>query len=131
MNRKKLFIRLAVLVIVVFLINTLSFKFYWYSSMWWFDMFMHFLAGFWLSLCIIWLLKLENFSFKNILKIILFVLIIGLLWEMYEFYVDDNIARNGISTLDSTSDLFFDLAGGFSAILYVTKRFMNKTDIAV
>lgn len=94
-------------------------------------MFMHFLGGFWLVLYLAWFFNPKEINLKVILKMISGVLLIGLLWEVYEFYVDDNIAKNGISILDSTSDLFLDLAGGFSAILYVMKRFMSKTDIAV
>lgn len=125
MNRRKLLIRLAALIIFIFLVNSLSYKFYWYQSIWWFDMFMHFLGGFWLSLYLIWFLNPKEINSKIIIRIILGVFVIGIMWEFYEFYVDDTLAKNGISSLDSTSDMFFDLAGGLTAIVYFMKRFMT------
>lgn len=88
-------------------------------------MFMHFLGGFWLSLYLIWLFNPQEINLKTVTKVILGVFLIGIMWEFYEFYVDDNLAKNGISFLDSTSDMFLDLTGGLTAIIYFMKRFMN------
>jgi len=88
-------------------------------------MFMHFLGGFWLSLYLIWLLNPKEINLKTIFRIMVGVFIIGIMWEFYEFYVDDTLAKNGISILDSTSDMFLDLTGGLTAVFYFMKRFMN------
>lgn len=128
MERKKLFKRLAYLIFFIFLANFLANKFHWYFSIWYFDMVMHFLGGFWLSLVFIWLFSYKKVSFEvnfqSIFKILLGVLIIGIFWEIFEFYFINYIAENPFKILDTTSDLFFDLLGGISAIFYFSKRVM-------
>jgi hypothetical protein len=127
MNQKKLLVRLASLVIFIFLVNTLSYKFYWYSSMWWFDMFMHFLGGAWVALFVVWIFKYQAIDNSKIFKITLGVLTVAISWEIFEFLVDGNLAKDGISVLDSISDVFLGLAGGLTAIFYSMKRLMNVT----
>jgi hypothetical protein len=48
----------------------------------------------------------------------LFVLILGILWELFEVLTHNYIARDLFNTLDTVSDLFFDLAGGAFAVFY-------------
>jgi len=131
MNRKKLFIRLALLISFIFIINSIANKFYLYSSIIYFDMIMHFLGGFWLSLFFIWLYKEEKFNSINILKIMLSVLFVGAFWEIFEIVVNDSLAHNPFDALDTFSDLFFDLFGGITAIFYVMKRIMKKSEDTV
>ncbi len=123
---KKLFKRLTILIISIFLLHSLATKFYWYSAIWWFDMPMHFLGGLWLGLCFIWILEKKTLSIKSILHIILSVLLVGILWELFELYFVNLIARNPFDILDTLSDIFFDLAGGFLAILYFFKYCYNN-----
>jgi len=86
---------------------------------------MHFLGGIWLGLAFIWLFKIEKISFKLILKIILGVLLISILWEVFEIILDKNITGNSFNTLDTISDISFDLAGGFFAVLYFLRKIMS------
>ncbi len=125
MNAKKFLIRLLLLILSIFLLNYLAMSFYWYSSIWYFDMIMHFLGGIWLGLAFIWLFKIEKISFKLILKIILGVLLISILWEVFEIILDKNITGNSFNTLDTISDISFDLAGGFFAVLYFLRKIMS------
>ncbi len=99
-------------------------RFYWYFSIWWSDMPMHILGGFWLGLVFIYFLKIKDLSFSTILKIILGALVIGLLWEVFEILVDKTIIQNPFNTLDTLSDICFDLAGAGIAIFYFAKRIM-------
>ena len=122
MDRKKLFKRLAILIFLIFIINFFANKFYWYSSVWYFDMLMHFLGGFWVGLAFLLFLFKENLSFFLILKIILGVLVIGFLWEVFEILVNNTIAQNPFNVLDTASDIFFDLSGGLFAMFYYLKR---------
>ncbi len=122
MDRKKLFKILAYLIILIFLINFIAGKLYWYFSIWWFDMSMHFTGGFWLGLAMTWLLYTVDLSPKFVLKIILSVLLFGVLWEIFEILVNNIIAQNPFSLLDTISDIFFDLSGGFCAILYLWRK---------
>ncbi len=122
MDRKNLFKHLALLILFIFVLNFLANKFFWYSSIWYLDMIMHFLGGLWLGLFAFYLFREENISFRLIFKILLFVFIVGIGWEIYEVLVDKVVTQNSINVLDTSSDLFFDLSGGLYAILYLWKK---------
>jgi len=53
---------------------------------------------------------------------ILLVLIISVLWEIFEFSLDQFFAINLLSPIDSLSDLFFDLAGGIIGTVYFLRK---------
>ncbi|KKR41682.1 MAG: hypothetical protein UU10_C0029G0006 [Parcubacteria group bacterium GW2011_GWF1_40_6] len=132
MDRKKLIKHLVFLMFFIFIADIIAQKLHWYFSIWWFDMVMHFLGGFWVGLFFIWFfsikdlpifqLSLEKADFKLIMKTILFVLSFGILWEFFEIFTHNYIAHDPFNILDTTSDIFFDLAGGVSAILYYLKN---------
>ena len=143
MNKKRFFTSLSLLVFFIFILNTLASKFYWYFSIWYFDMIMHFLGGLWLGLVFIWvfLIKgtifLENslekitdlINFKLITKIILAILIVGVSWEIFEIIFNNILAGTSFDLLDTVSDIFCDLAGGVFAILFfLIKRIMLKKE---
>ena len=124
MNSKKLLIHSLFLIFFIFFLNYLAMKFYWYSSIWYFDMVMHFLGGIWLGLALIWFFKIGEISFKSIFYLILGVLLIGVLWEIFEIIIDETITGNSFNILDTISDILFDLAGGSLALLYFLKKTM-------
>jgi len=124
MDFKKFLIRLVYLIFFLFLLNYLAMKFYWYSSVWYLDMPMHFLGGVWLGLAIILFFKINKISLILILKIILGVLFIGILWEFFEVIINDYITQNYFNLLDTLSDLSFDISGGIFAIVYFLKRLL-------
>ena len=68
MTRKDFFIRITGLIFVIFFINYLAMTFHWYSSIWWFDMPMHFMGGLWLGLIFILLFWNQELNFKLILQ---------------------------------------------------------------
>lgn len=103
-------------------------KFYWYSSIWWFDMPMHFLGGFWVGLLFLLMFPLRNFSTKQIFEAIFGVLFIGILWEIFEIVVNDYTIQMPFNTLDTVSDICFDLAGSIFSVLYFYKRIMLKDE---
>lgn len=125
MDRKKLFKILFYLVFLIFILNLLAEKFHWYLSIWYFDMTMHFLGGFWLGLFFIWLFGLStNPSLHLIIKILSGVLLIGIFWEFFELLFVNHVAQHPFSFLDTLSDMCFDLAGGLGAIFYIWKFIM-------
>jgi hypothetical protein len=126
MDRKKLFNTLAYLIIFIFLANFLANKFYWYSSIWYFDIIMHFLGGFWVGILALYILGIKSISWRTILKIIICVLAVGIGWEIFEAIVDKVVSKNPFNTLDSFSDIFFDVAGGTVSIFYYMKRIMKR-----
>ncbi len=126
MERNKLLKRVVVLVFFIFFINYLATAFYWYTSVWWFDMPMHFLGGFWIGLVCIWFFSSKEISLPVLAKIILLVLIIGVGWELFEILVNSFLAKNSFNILDTLSDIFFDLAGGTAALLYFLRKILPK-----
>ena len=125
MDRKKLAKRLIFLIFWILIVNFLANKFYWYFSIWYLDMIMHFLGGLWVGLVSIYLFSF-NKNFFWAFKILGIVFFIGLGWELFEIIVNDVITKNPLNFLDISSDIFFDLAGGAMAILYFIKRIMLK-----
>lgn len=92
---------------------------------------MHFLGGLWVSLTIIWLFSIQSLSLRSTLYIVLGILLVGVLWEFFELYFINHVAQNPFNITDTLSDIFFDLAGGFLAILYFFKKIMpdNKSKV--
>ena len=124
MDRKKLIKRLIYLIFLILIANFLGNTFYWHVSIWYYDMIMHFLGGFWVGLVSFYFFTFQGISSKLILRILSLVLIIGIGWELFEILVNDAFASNSFNSLDTLSDIFFDLAGGSLSILYFLKRIM-------
>ncbi len=107
---------MAYVVFFVLGVNLIAHKFFWYSSLWWFDMPMHFFGGVFIGLLGFYLFG------DKFLKIFLFVLLVGLSWEAFEALIDKNISHNPFNIFDTASDIFFDLSGGLSAIIYLWRK---------
>jgi len=97
---------------------------------------MHFLGGFWVGLMALWLYFLSGTIRPKLyqrISIILFslisVLIIGVLWELFEFFISASNVFGGQAMFDTISDLALDLIGGLLAPFYfiwMKKRFQNN-----
>ncbi|MCX6752595.1 MAG: hypothetical protein NTZ87_03840 [Candidatus Nomurabacteria bacterium] len=125
-DRKKLIKRLICFILFIFIVNFVANKFYWYYTIWYFDMPMHFLGGFWIGLASLYFLFTESkaLTFQFIIKILLCVLLVGIGWEVFEILVNNVTIRDSFNYLDTFSDILFDLSGGVFAILYFFKRIM-------
>ncbi|HEU0085726.1 MAG TPA: hypothetical protein VFQ59_02085 [Candidatus Paceibacterota bacterium] len=117
MERKKLGIPLVILVFFILFINYVAMKFHWYSALPWFDMPMHFLGGFWVALLVAFILPSRHFSIHFVLKILAGVLLIGILWEIFEVTLNTITVKDTFDMVDTLSDLFFDIVGGLAATL--------------
>src|SRR3989344_3578880 len=84
MNRKRILKHLVFLMFFLFILNLIAQEFYWYFTIWYFDIIMHFLSGFWVGLFFLYVFYNENLFLKQILTVILGVLLIGVLWEAFE-----------------------------------------------
>lgn len=122
MDRKKLERHLAYLILFILAANSLANTFYWYYTVWYFDMIMHFLGGFWIGLLFFYIFSEKRIS-KNIFPLVLFfTFAIGVGWEVFEVVVNNIFAQVPFSPSDTLSDIFFDLAGGFSSAVYFIKK---------
>lgn len=131
---KRLIIIACFFGLTLFSLNALANKFYWYVSIPSFDMFMHTLGGVFVSITATALLKKRGYSnVKNrdlLIIILLFVFIVGLGWEYYEYIVQFYIKGVQLAVLqDSISDLICDMAGGVIGFIFVIlakKRYNSK-----
>ena len=110
---------------LMFLANSIILKFHWYYSIWWIDMVMHFLGGFWVGLFFFYVFYTRKWFSNKVLAVVLFVLLIGASYEIFEFFMG-TISREPFSILDTLSDVFFDLSGGAVSILFFFQRIMFK-----
>jgi len=107
----------------IFLINAAASAFYWYVTMPWFDMMMHILGGVFVALLG------ASFFFSRIrmlptyelfVTVLLFVFIIGLAWEYYEYIVQFYVKGVQLAHLtDSISDIICDVVGGSIGTCFV------------
>ncbi len=131
--KKNLAKKALFLVIFIFFLNKIADFFYWYSSIFWFDMFMHFLGGVFLAFLIGSLFShvyQKRNTVHTVVLILVWVFVIGVGWELFEFSVQGIIKITGLADIpDSFSDLFFDLLGGLVGSFFVitTKKRYTTT----
>lgn len=99
-------------------------SFYWYSAIWWFDIPMHILGGVFLASCVgaLFFNKLRFLSnYEIIVTLLLFVLIIGIGWEAFEYVVQAFIKESSqiVNLSDSIKDILMDIIGGTVAAFFV------------
>ena len=141
MDKKKLLKWIICLMFSIYVFNLIGQKFHWDYTTWWFDMISHFSGGFWVSLFFIWFFSIKNLPFlkptldpndpKLIHKAVCYILLIGLLWELFEFYANNYIGIYPFDIVDTSSDLFLDLAGGFLGLWYFSKKIMVSKENTV
>lgn len=123
--RKKLSQYALLVVVLVFFANLLAYKFYWYNSIWWYDMFMHTMGGIFLAvLAGIAFVKTYEGQIRQeiIVSTLLFVLTVGLGWELFEYAVQILLKPEPfVNISDSVSDLICDMTGGIIGTYFVLK----------
>ena len=127
MNKKSLLKHLVFMMFFIFLANFLILKFYWYSLIWYLDIVMHFLGGFWVGLFFLYVFfRKEQPSFTSGLffKLLFITLLVGLLWELYEFLLNI-IAITPFNLNDTILDIFSSLLGSTVSVFYFLKIIMS------
>ncbi len=105
-------------------------RFHWYSIVWWFDMPMHALGGMWVALASLFIYRYKHTTTEDIFRpkmifviALISVLVIGVLWEFFEFGMEAVGTVDLANPIDSLSDICFDLAGGVVGALYFVSRY--------
>jgi hypothetical protein len=124
MDSKKLLKYIALLILFIFLLNFLANQFYWYYTIWYFDIIMHFLGGYWVGLLAAYLFAWDAPTAPSVLKILGFVLLVGVGWEFFEIFSDKIASVNYFFLSDTLSDILFDFLGGTGALLFLFKKIM-------
>lgn len=125
--KKPIFAEIAVLAVAIAFLHMAAtyLRLYWTTE--WFDILMHFLGGLFIGLCILFIcfisgylsLPKENLFLVHGLTIG-FVLIVGLVWELWEIFVGltDVFTDQG----DTILDVVMDTLGALAAIWYIRQR---------
>ena len=128
---KKPFLKeLIFLSILVAVLHQIALVLFLYWIVDWFDILMHFLGGLTIGIAAIYffyysgIFKLHTDKLFYVFFVTLgSVLVVGLSWELWEIFVGFTDVLN--DQVDTITDIFFDIIGGFTAFLY----FKSKSNI--
>lgn len=109
-TRQFLYMQGAAAVAVGFL-NMLGIDLFPYWNLWWY--LLHFLGGVWVAFGVLWLCGLFKIRISWF-YVLLFVLAIGIIWELWELLID-SVPHEGY-VLDTTLDLIMDTCGGIAVV---------------
>ncbi len=120
MNKYILPFSTIIVFIVLFFLHKYGISEYWYIYFPYLDIVNHFLGGVGIAMTILWLSK-------NTKYIIIFTIIAGIIWEVFEVYFD--ITGWPVSSidykLDTVKDLIMDTYGAI-AVWLIAKKYRNK-----
>lgn len=114
----------AIAGITVFALDRLAALYGWYHTVPSFDKLMHFLGG-----AFVFLVLAAYWRNKSIRTLIAAVVLIGLLWEGYEYVVQSMVGAELITLPDSVGDLLFDTLGAIGAAYFfrsAKKRYITN-----
>ncbi len=126
----KIFLPAILVLLLVYVLHIIGFTYAFYTTTWWYDVMMHILGGIGISLSVFWFFKTLN---KNVLdkdiyvKVIIFTILAGLLWEGIETFY--GIAGAPVGTIayyvDTIKDIIDDTLGAFIT-LFLIKLFKKQ-----
>ena len=129
MVRNKLFKQTFWFLFFIGILNLFATYFYLYWTSWWFDLLMHFLGGFWVSMVVLSVWSLFNKNSQNILsfkKVFFWVVLVSILWEIFELIIGATMISDGkVFIVDTLSDLLMDFIGGILGFLYAKNLLKN------
>ena len=127
MVRKSLLLYTAlVLIALLAVLHFIAGAFYFYWTIWWYDLMTHTLGGFIGALVILWFIKSQD-NFKTFLITLGCLIAVGIVWEVFEYIYD--IAALTDYWQDTFSDLAFDGLGAIAACLYAM-RVLNPKSVS-
>jgi RsiW-degrading membrane proteinase PrsW (M82 family) len=121
MNSKPSLAAIILAIIGLLFLHLLGLHFYLYWTVWWFDVLMHFLGGFWVGFTALWLYHFVGKPprhNRDLAVALLAAIIVGVMWELYEYTTGVTFSLVGYR-LDTATDLAMDLVGGYCAFRYV------------
>ena len=127
MRSKSFPVVLALLLFGIAFVNYLAGVNYWYWTMRWFDMPMHFVGGVWVAGAVLWFQFFRKEGVppsvaKLFLWAIVGVFVVGLGWEVYEGVVAFLTKGHLNAWADTASDLVFDVLGATVVALWASLR---------
>jgi len=133
MYNKKLLILTLGIALLLAILHIGALMFYWYWFFWWFDILVHFIGGIVAGLLFIYLYgalsSRASSRGESFILIFLFVLCIGLMWELYEIIIKSTGIWHPDYLLDTIADIFTDLSGGLSSYLIFSYFFLTNQSV--
>ena len=127
-NNKYLYVSL-VSAIIFLTMHYLGLRFHLYWKYDWYDIPMHIIGGFWLSLFGLWasvrfghIDSIVKYKSKAFFIALISAIIIGVFWEAFELVAGITSTGEQRYIRDFSSDVFFTMIGGASAYFYFIKR---------
>ena len=124
---------MVALIFFIWGVNLVADQFNLYHYLWWLDIPMHMLGGFWVALfglITYYHSSLVNRKDRSPLFVVALALAltmcIGLLWELFEFGVDHSIALSDNDLADTLGDFVNDMTGAILASAFFLMRGYNK-----
>lgn len=131
MYKKPLLLEVAGLAIVIALLHYLALTFSLYWTVWWFDIVMHFLGGFFVaafSLYLVFVMRLIKMPVEDRVMFAFVaigaVVVIGLGWELWELLTGLTLVLR--DTADTLLDLLMDIIGGSFGLWYGTHKLCKR-----
>lgn len=135
MLKTPLFIWIFITIAVIGALHFSAMQFYLYWRFWWFDILTHFLFGLWTAISFLWLFFqsglvniIKNNKNYNLAVALLSPLIIGIMWEIFEYYFGIAVTDASNYIVDTTMDISLDLLGGFAAYCFFVFKGYHKRD---
>lgn len=126
MFNTRLFKHSFALLVIIAVLFQITETFYLSWTFWWFDMVLHFLGGFWVSMVmfLFWnhyfrVLAIDRL--KSVAIVLVGTILIGVTWEIFELCLGVTLVSDTVYWSDTFSDLAMDILGGFFGILYSQK----------
>ena len=102
-------------------LNQIALVFYFYWTLAWYDIMMHFLGGLTIGVFLICIFRIANIRTRSFLTIFLLAMFISVDWEIFE-YVNDIIDPTENYAMDTAYDLVMDALGITAAYLLTNAR---------
>jgi hypothetical protein len=125
--------RIAVLGLAIFAFNLIATYWHLFFLIWWLDIPVHILSGMWVALLFLALYyhadhigRKEHSVFFVVVFALCSALVIGLLWEVYEFVIERSMDSGDVRLDDTLKDLCDDLIGGAIAAWLFVRYGYNK-----
>lgn len=124
MFSKPLFKEMFAVLIIIGTTHMLGVVYFWYWKFLWLDAPMHFLGGLWVGLITLLIASLfikrpETVKrFNIILLAVGSAIVVGILWEVFEYAFGISLASHSVFIRDTVTDLILDSVGGLVAGIY-------------
>lgn len=120
--------------IAIAILHAIGFQYSLYYHLWWYDIPMHIFGGLAIALLAgyIFFLRTEKNEYPAIRKVLITifasVMVVGILWEVFEFAMHWFLSLYWFGWFDTIKDLFDDIVGAFiGAKIFLTFLEHHKT----